>query len=638
MPTTAPLFLRSRWPWWVASLALTLGLFISTTLGWLWYVDQREAQARRSALDLMWLEQTVQQKLLLNERLLGNWSHDIVPPSDAALAEFFSRSATLVKDNPGLLAVDLLDKDGKRIGGVPQYRERPAQLPPVNDPLIAAALTTAHTLGKPAYSHVIEQGAPLWVLVVPMVDDAGHQGSVLAVYDLDRLLEQEVPWWFVQRYDLSLVDRNNKRLSPRDGALQDGVSELHKLSFGTDDSGLALWASPHSHGQPQALLAWLSLAVMAFALLIMWLLRVLYRWLRERQAAQQALSESREQLYAVLAGLEAAVSVSAVSDGRLLFRNRHHEALFALQPDGDCCLVQWLNPPLDAQSRSAEVLDLGSTRWYHVERRTMQWVDGSTVLLDIATDVTVQREASNTARERDELLQHTARLASLAEFASGIAHELNQPLAAIANYSAVADSHLANDPPQLGKVQDAVTRMGQEAHRAGQIIQSLRSFIQKRAVEMRTCRVMDLLKEPLALLEPLAQRLQVQIKVQSSSELARIDCDAVMIEQVLFNLMRNALEAVAGRGGAPGQDAVTVDIAEDGDSVTVCVADRGSGIADPSRLFQAFYTTKSEGMGLGLAICRTVVESHGGRLWAEPNPGGGARLCFRLPASVVMAA
>ena len=86
MPTAAPLFLRSRWPWWAASLALTLGLFVATTLGWLWYADQRDANARRSALDLLWLEQTVQQKLLLNERLLSNWSHDLVPPSDPALA------------------------------------------------------------------------------------------------------------------------------------------------------------------------------------------------------------------------------------------------------------------------------------------------------------------------------------------------------------------------------------------------------------------------------------------------------------------------------------------------------------------------------------------------------------------------
>src|SRR5204863_3332468 len=108
--------------------------------------------------------------------------------------------------------------------------------------------------------------------------------------------------------------------------------------------------------------------------------------------------------------------------------------------------------------------------------------------------------------------------------------------------------------------------------------------------------------------------------------------------QVLFNLLRNALEAVALTGAPAAADAVMVTIAEDAGSVTICVADRGPGIADAGKLFQPFYTTKSEGMGLGLAICRTVIESHGGRLWAEGNPGGGARLSFRLPASVWSAA
>ena len=111
-----------------------------------------------------------------------------------------------------------------------------------------------------------------------------------------------------------------------------------------------------------------------------------------------------------------------------------------------------------------------------------------------------------------------------------------------------------------------------------------------------------------------------------------------MIEQVLFNLLRNALEAVAGRGAPAPGDAVTVLIAEHDDAVTISVADRGVGIAEPAKLFQPFYTTKSEGMGLGLAICRTVVESHGGRLWADANPGGGARLSFRLPCSLLAAA
>jgi two-component system, LuxR family, sensor histidine kinase DctS len=637
VPTARQRFIESRWPWLGASLALTLGLFVSTTVGWFWYADQREAQARRSSLDLLWLEQTVQQTLELNKKMLVNWAHDLAPPTAAASDEFVSRAAGLMKETQALVAIDVVDAAGKRIAGWPQYGERPSHLPPINDPLIAAAVTRGNTLGRPGYSQVIEQGAPLWVLVVPIAED-GQFGAVLATYDLDRLLEQEVPWWFVQRYDLSLVDRHNKRLSPRDGALPDGSEEVHKLTFGPEDSGLALWASRHVPAQPQALLAWLSLAVALFALLIIGLLRVLQRWLRERQAAQRALSDSREQLYAVLAGLEAAVSVSAVADGRVLFRNRHHSEVFALPAEGDCCLMPWLHPPLDAQSRAAEFADPVSGRWCHLERRPMQWVDGSTVLLDIVTDITAERLAAHTARERDALLAHTARLASLAEFASGIAHELNQPLAAIANYSAVADSVLAARPPQMTKLAEAVTRMGDEAHRAGQIIQSLRSFIQKRAVEHHTHRVLDLLDEPMVLLEPLAQRLQLSVRVQAPPSSALIDCDAVMIEQVLFNLLRNAMEAVSLLPPPAAADAVTVRVDEDADGVIICVADRGPGIADPGKLFKPFYTTKSDGMGLGLAICRTVIESHGGRLWADANPGGGARLSFRLPRSTLAAA
>ena len=155
-------------------------------------------------------------------------------------------------------------------------------------------------------------------------------------------------------------------------------------------------------------------------------------------------------------------------------------------------------------------------------------------------------------------------------------------------------------------------------------------------MEHRTHRVLDLLAEPLVLLAPMAERLQLAVRVDAERPATRIDCDGVMIEQVLFNLLRNAMEsvaAVAAPGVLPPPDAVAVEIREDDENVTIRVADRGSGIADAGKLFQPFYTTKSEGMGLGLAICRTVVESHGGRLWADANPGGGARLTFRLPRS-----
>jgi two-component system, LuxR family, sensor histidine kinase DctS len=283
---------------------------------------------------------------------------------------------------------------------------------------------------------------------------------------------------------------------------------------------------------------------------------------------------------------------------------------------------------------SVEFFDRHNGRWYHVERRTILWVDNSPVTLDIATDVSAEREAANTARQRDELLQHTARLASLAEFASGIAHELNQPLAAIANYSAAAASFMDSAPIQMGKVREAVRRMGDESRRAGKIIHSMRGFIQKRANPHDIHNLYALLAEPLALLAPLAQRMQVEIAVDAEEREIAIECDAVMIEQVLFNLIRNALEAVAGQGLSERRETVRVGIERDGDSVIVSVSDHGPGLSDPEKLFQPFYTTKSDGMGLGLAICRTVIESHGGRLWGEANQGGGARFNFRLRCAV----
>jgi hypothetical protein len=138
----------------------------------------------------------------------------------------------MMKENPALLAIDYLDKAGNRVSGLPNYSERPDRLPPVNDPLILDAIQRGSTLGTPAYSQVIEQYAPLWVLAVPILIDEQNQGTVLATYDLNILLSQKVPWWFVQRYNLSLIDRDNKQLSPRDGARDIGIFGTHCRAAG----------------------------------------------------------------------------------------------------------------------------------------------------------------------------------------------------------------------------------------------------------------------------------------------------------------------------------------------------------------------------------------------------------------------
>ncbi|HEX5685424.1 MAG TPA: ATP-binding protein [Ideonella sp.] len=654
-------FVHRRWPWWAASLALVLGLFVSSTLGWQWLRDQREQQEHRSALDGLWLEQTIRATLDQHLHILGNWAHDVAPPTPAALADFTSRIDGLMKEYPALLAIDCLDRHGHRLAGLPAYvtsTERPRHLPPLNDPLIASAIERARTLEQPEYSKVIEQNAPLWVLAVPITDDSSNHGTLIATYDLDRLLEQEVPWWFVQRYDLALVDRQNKRLSPRDGALPADLSangaDRQQLGFGPPDSGLALWTRPHPSGHPSALLAGLAAAVVAFGLLIVGLLRLLQRWLRERLTAQLALADALRFRQAMENSLLTAL-VAFGRDGRIIYANPALGRMLGLD---SATLVGTVAPfafwPAEQRAECAAAHDammrgdsppLG-------QALTLQRADGSLLPARLFAsplvgsdrkprgwmaslhDTSAEHEAARVARERDELLQRTARLASLAEFASGIAHELNQPLAAIANYAAVADSVLSQDPPVRGKAEDAVARIGEEARRAGRIVQSLRGFIQKRQVEHRRHAMRSLLTEPLLLLEPLAQRLRVRVGMQADGD-PEIDCDGVMIEQVLVNLLRNALESLPAADN-PGQhppppDAVTVRLrAEDG-HVIVSVADRGRGLADPAQLFQPFYTTKSDGMGLGLAICRTVIESHGGRLWAETREGGGTCFHFRLP-------
>lgn len=663
MPKLADYFIQNRWPWLAASIILTALLFISTSLGWFWYTEQRATAERQLSLDLLWLEQSVAESLLIHKKILVNWANDLPPDTSArsskATEEFLSNINGLVKENPAILSVDYLDTNGHRVLGYPIYLERPDHLPPVSDPLITEAVQRSLSLATPAYSQVIEQFAALWVLAIPIFIDGKNQGSLLATYDLNQLLSQKVPWWFVQRYDLSLVDRNDKQLSPKDGAISANADNVHKLAFGPLDSGLSLRATPHIREQSKILLGFLALAVVLLGLLVIWLLKILQRWLRERQAVQQVLAKELRFREAMEQSLVTGLLAFDL-DGKIIYANpalchllglAHENLLGSSAPfpfwpldSKDVCqqahqaMLQGENP---ANGRNLHFLHADGSL-LSVRLFASPLVDGNshpTGWMASLVDITAERQAANTARERDELLQHTSRLATLAEFASGIAHELNQPLAAIANYSAAADSFLDASPMQTQKVQEAVRRMGEESRRAGQIVHSMRSFIQRRTAQHETHRLSDLLTEPLALLEPMLQRSNITLKVTGLDQHILIDCDAVMIEQVLFNLIRNAIEAVATvvpKADEPAlSEVIVLRIIPEADSVVVSVCDRGPGIADHDKLFQAFYTTKSEGMGLGLAICRTVIESHGGRLWADDNPDGGARFHFRIPCTAL---
>jgi two-component system sensor kinase FixL len=245
-------------------------------------------------------------------------------------------------------------------------------------------------------------------------------------------------------------------------------------------------------------------------------------------------------------------------------------------------------------------------------------------------DLTERQKTESRLQELQSELVHVSRLTAMGEMASTLAHELNQPLSAISNYLKGSRRLLESSADeQAPKLREALDKAAEQALRAGQIIRRLREFVARGEGERRVENIAKLVEEAsaLALVGAKDQAIRVRFSFDPATELAM--ADKIQIQQVLLNLMRNAVEAMHD---SPTRELELKATPAESDMVRVSVSDTGSGIAPDvlSQLFQPFVTTKQQGMGVGLSICRTIVESHGGQIWAEPNPGGGAVFNFTL--------
>jgi two-component system, LuxR family, sensor kinase FixL len=248
-------------------------------------------------------------------------------------------------------------------------------------------------------------------------------------------------------------------------------------------------------------------------------------------------------------------------------------------------------------------------------------------------DLTDQQQTQARLQELQSELVHVSRLSAMGEMASALAHELNQPLAAISNYMKGSRRLLAaSSDPSRSKIENALDRAAEQAIRAGQIIRRLRDFVSRGESEKRVESLSKLVEEAGALGLAGAREQGVQLRFNLNPQHDLVLVDRVQIQQVLVNLFRNALEAMAQ---SPQRQLIASNTLVADEMIEIAVSDTGSGFQDDVKqnLFQTFFTTKETGMGVGLSISRSIIEAHGGRMWAEGNASGGATFRFTLPAA-----
>jgi PAS domain S-box-containing protein len=366
----------------------------------------------------------------------------------------------------------------------------------------------------------------------------------------------------------------------------------------------------------------------------------------ESRRARGHLEASYERFTAVLDGLDAAVYVVDVASGEVLYANRAflrrkddseilgHDGLAIPRPELGDYLIDPRNlshEQLPRELFDGELQHPVTGHWFHLRERATLWVDGRIVRLAVATDISELKRIEALNREQEARLARTSRLITMGEMASTLAHELNQPLAAIANYAKGCVNRLNSGSYKHEDILGAMEKANAQAARAGHIVRRVRDFVRKSEPKRSAVSLTGIAEDALGIAEIEAQRLGVRIESRIDPELPAVYADRIMVEQVLLNLVKNAAEAEIDQ--PPERRHVLVTATLQNDFIEIAVTDQGHGVdvADQERLFSAFFTTKAEGMGMGLNICRSIIEFHNGRLWVDPNPAGGSIFKFTLP-------
>jgi two-component system sensor histidine kinase DctS len=492
----------------------------------------------------------------------------------------------------------------------------------------------------------------------------GNDGVLVVRYAPALLLKRGVPWWLARKYDVQLVDSADQVIassteSPLRAAQGPRPSYRVALTGPLRSSPLAQAALTDAALEltlrdpaPTAIrpLAWVLVAgFLPLIAVASWLLRRQMRQVQRAEVAGRTEAAWRRAMED-----SALVALRARDfDGRLLYVNRTFCEMVGLPAEQ---LVGLLPPmpywPPDALDELTErnrrnlagqaPREGFEARWQHSSGRAVDVMVFESPLVDAGgrqigwmgsiIDITERKRLEDRERRQVETLAHNARLTMLGEVASTLAHELNQPLTAIASYGAGLSNSLANLGVQDELVLGALQRLGQQAAQAGRIVARIREFLTRREPRHEPCDLHEVITAAVELLKRDCQRRGVALEVHLAPGVPSVLADAVLIEQVVINLVRNAADALQARDGSRR---ITVSSRVAGDFVRVDVQDNGPGLQGRrvEQLCAPFYSTKADGMGMGLAICRSIIEAHQGVLDASDAGSGGALFSFSLPLS-----
>lgn len=286
------------------------------------------------------------------------------------------------------------------------------------------------------------------------------------------------------------------------------------------------------------------------------------------------------------------------------------------------------------ETRSLRAKD-GTYRWHIQQAVVLRGAEGEVLkFVGTTTDIDERKRAEEALRQAQSDLARINRVTTMGELTASLAHEISQPISGAMTTANVCLRKLECNKPDLEEVREAVTRIGRDAHRAAEIIGRIRSQFERSALSLEVLDVSEIHRETVALLRGEAMRYNISVRAELEADLPQVVGDRVQLQQVAMNLIVNSIEAMKNVDGI--RELVIRSQRAEGEQIVVSVSDTGMGIAPhlAEQIFEPFFTTKSHGTGMGLRISRSIIETHGGRLWADSSPGRGATFHFSLPAVI----